>query len=49
MIYKEKERTVIMSDYSEFDEEKEGGRHIVIPSGWVKSIAFLDVKRLERN
>ena len=49
MIYKDKERTVIMSDYSEFDEEKEGGRHIVIPSGWVKSIAFLDVKRLERN
>ena len=49
MVYKDKEKTIIMADYSEFDDEKDGGRHIIIPSGWVKSIAFLDIHRMERN
>jgi|TARA_R100001126_G_scaffold92546_1_gene62475 hypothetical protein len=49
MIYKDKEKTIIMADYSEFDDQKDGGRHIIIPSGWVKSIAFLDIHRMERN
>ena len=49
LVFKNKEKMIIMADYSEFDEEKDGGRHIVIPSGWVKSIAFLDINRMERN
>ena len=49
MIYKDREKTIIMADYSEFDDQKDGGRHIIIPSGWVKSIAFLDIHRMERN
>jgi hypothetical protein len=44
-----KERTVIMADYSEYDEEKDGGRHIAIPTGWVKSIAYLEINRRETN
>jgi len=43
------ERTVIMADYSEYDGEKDGGRHIAIPTGWVRSIAYLEVNRMESN
>tara|TARA_R100000664_G_C2736121_1_gene125550 strand:- start:767 stop:1057 length:291 start_codon:yes stop_codon:yes gene_type:complete len=49
LVFKDKDKMIIMADYSEFDGEKDGGRHIVIPSGWVKSIAFLDIHRMERN
>jgi len=35
------EKVVIMADYSEFEDDKEGGRHIAIPNGWVKSVTYL--------
>ena len=35
------EKVIIMADYSEVEEDKEGGRHIAIPNGWVKSIIHL--------
>ena len=41
LMFKDDVRTVVMADYSEFDDDKEGGRHIAIPTGWVKSIIYL--------
>ena len=40
-MYKDDVRTVVMADYSEFDGDKEGGRHIAIPTGWVRTITYL--------
>tara|TARA_R110002020_G_scaffold240326_1_gene453115 strand:- start:13290 stop:13592 length:303 start_codon:yes stop_codon:yes gene_type:complete len=41
MVLKDGDRVVIMSDYSNDENSNDGGRHIVIPSGWVKSITYL--------
>ena len=41
LVFHDKTRTVIMADYSKYDEEKDGGRHIAIPTGWVKTITYL--------
>ena len=41
LVFHDKTRTVIMADYSKYDEEKDGGRHIAIPTGWVKKITYL--------
>ena len=41
LMFKDDTRTVVMADYSEFDGDKEGGRHIAIPTGWVKTIIYL--------
>ena len=38
------EKVIIMADYSEFEDDKEGGRHIAIPNGWVKSVTHLKEK-----
>jgi hypothetical protein len=38
---KDEKKTIIMADYSEFDGDKEGGRHIAIPTGWVRTITYL--------
>tara|TARA_Y100000310_G_scaffold277189_1_gene294794 strand:+ start:275 stop:577 length:303 start_codon:yes stop_codon:yes gene_type:complete len=35
------DRTVVMGDYSNIENDHDGGRHIAIPSGWVKSIIYL--------
>ena len=43
------EKVVVMADYSEFEDDKEGGRHIAIPNGWVQSITHLERKQDERN
>ena len=40
-MFKDDTRTVVMADYSEFDGDKEGGRHIAIPTGWVRTITYL--------
>jgi len=42
-------KTVIMADYSKYDAEQDGGRHIAIPTGWVKSIAYLDITYRENQ
>ena len=36
-------------DYSKYDLEQDGGRHIAIPTGWVKSIAYLDITYRENE
>jgi len=41
LMFKDDTRTVVMADYSEFDGDKEGGRHIAIPTGWVRTITYL--------
>jgi hypothetical protein len=38
-----------MADYSKYDAEQDGGRHIAIPTGWVKSIAYLDITYKENQ
>ena len=38
-----------MSDYAECDGDKEGGRNIAIPNGWVKSVTFLKEERLNER
>ena len=40
-LFKDETKIIIMADYSEFDGDKEGGRHITIPSGWVQTITYL--------
>jgi hypothetical protein len=40
LMFKDDVRTVVMADYSEFDGDKEGGRHIAIPTGWVRTITI---------
>jgi len=41
MVLKDEERVVIMADYSNEENSNDGGRHVVIPAGWVKSITYL--------
>ena len=41
LMLKDEKQTIIMADYSEFDGDKEGGRHIAIPTGWVRTITYL--------
>ena len=41
LMLKDEKKTIIMADYSEFDGDKEGGRHIAIPTGWVRTITYL--------
>ena len=41
LMVRNNEKVVIMADYSEFDGDKEGGRHIAIPTGWVRTITYL--------
>ena len=41
LMFKDDKRTVVMADYSEFEEDKEGGRHIAIPTSWVRTITYL--------
>jgi hypothetical protein len=43
LVRKTDERTIIMSDYSKVDNDEDGGRHIAIPTGWVKKIEYLKV------
>ena len=49
LLVRNNEKVVIMSDYAECDDDKEGGRHIAIPNGWVKSITNLERKQNERQ
>ena len=41
LMLKDEKKTIIMADYSEFDGDKEGGSHIAIPTGWVRTITYL--------
>ncbi len=41
LVHHDSERVVIMADYSNEENDHDGGRHIAIPAGWVKSIAYL--------
>ena len=41
LVLKNDDRTVVMADYSNEENDHDGGRHISIPSGWVKSITYL--------
>ena len=41
LMFRDEKKTIIMADYSEFDGDKEGGRHIAIPTGWVRTITYL--------
>ena len=49
LMVRNNEKVIIMADYSEFEEDKEGGRHIAIPNGWVKSVTFLTDERLNER
>ena len=44
LMVRNNEKVIIMADYSEFEDDKEGGRHIAIPNGWVKSVTYLKEK-----
>ena len=48
-MFKDDTRTVVMADYSEFDGDKEGGRHIAIPTGWVRTITYLKTDYKEKT
>ena len=41
LVLKNDDRTVVMADYSNEENAHDGGSHIAIPSGWVKSITYL--------
>ena len=49
LMFKDDTRTVVMADYSEFDGDKEGGRHIAIPTGWVRTITYLKTDYKEKE
>ena len=49
LMVRNNEKVIIMADYSEFEDDKEGGRHIAIPNGWVKSVTFLTEERLNER
>ena len=49
LMVRNNEKVIIMADYSEFEDDKEGGRHIAIPNGWVKSVTFLTDERLNER
>ena len=38
LMVRNNEKVIIMADYSEFEDDKEGGRHIAIPNGWVNVV-----------
>ena len=40
-MHHDEKRVVIMADYSNEENDHDGGRHIAIPAGWVKSIVYL--------
>ena len=44
LMVRNNEKVIIMADYSELKDDKEGGRHIAIPNGWVKSVTYLKEK-----
>ena len=44
LMVRNNEKVIIMADYSEFEGDKEGGSHIAIPNGWVKSVTYLKEK-----
>tara|TARA_R100001377_G_scaffold319_1_gene302 strand:+ start:1524 stop:1814 length:291 start_codon:yes stop_codon:yes gene_type:complete len=44
-----KSQITIMSDYCEYNEEKDGGRHITIPGSWVNKIIYLEQKKEIEN
>ena len=44
LMVRNNEKVIIMADYSEFEGDKEGGRHIAIPNGCVKSVTYLKEK-----
>ena len=43
LVCKTDDRTIIMGDYSKVENDEDGGRHIAIPTGWVKKIEYLKV------
>ena len=43
MVTKDDERTVVMGDFSDEENNEDGGRQIVIPSRWVRKIEYLNV------
>ena len=43
LVTRNDERTVIMGDYSNEENDEDGGRRIAIPTGWVKKIEYLKV------
>jgi len=47
LVLKNEERIVVMSDYSNEENDHDGGRHITIPAGWVKSITYLSTSYRE--
>ena len=49
LMVRNNEKVIIMADYSEFEDDKEGGRHIAIPNGWVKSVTFLTEERINER
>jgi len=54
MIRNDDERVTIMGSWclepqEEKDDDKEGGRYITIPKGWVKKIEYLSVKVYSDN
>ena len=49
LMFKDETKIIIMADYSEFDGDKEGGRHITIPTGWVQTITYLKADQKEKQ
>ena len=43
LVLQNDERTVVMGDFSNEENDEDGGRHIAIPSGWVEKIEYLKV------
>ena len=49
LVLKNDDRTVIMSDYSNEENANDGGRHLVLPTGWVKSITYLQYEKEKKE
>ena len=49
LVLKNDDRTVVMADYSNEENAHDGGRHIAIPTGWVRSITYLKPDYKENN
>ena len=49
LVLKNDERTVVMSDYSNEENANDGGRHLVLPTGWVKSITYLQYEKEKKE
>ena len=43
LIKKTDEKVIVMGSWCVDPDDKEGGRHITIPTGWVKKIEYLSV------